>query len=144
MIAPPRKPLAARLVHFLDDAAEWRFALGEHDCLLLIADWWAHLTGHDPAAPWRGTYHTAIGASRIIRARGGLERLLSASLSACDGVSATDPRVGDVGLIERAADHDTHQVGAIRTTTGWATFDQTGLAIAPAVCLSAWRAREWS
>lgn len=43
-------------------AFEW----GSHDCCLLAADWIRELHGIDLASDLRGTYHTALGAARIV------------------------------------------------------------------------------
>jgi hypothetical protein len=51
------------------------FAWGRHDCFLWAADAVHALTGRDPAADLRGTYSTARGALRRLRALGGMQAL---------------------------------------------------------------------
>lgn len=51
------------------------FAWGRHDCFLWVADAVHALTGRDPAADLRGTYSTACGALRRLRALGGMQAL---------------------------------------------------------------------
>ena len=42
------------------------FAWGTHDCATFAADCVLAMTGADPAARWRGTYATALGAQRAL------------------------------------------------------------------------------
>lgn len=46
------------LRHFLDARRMATFRPGRNDCALFAADWIKTLTGHDPAAPWRGLYRS--------------------------------------------------------------------------------------
>lgn len=46
------------------------FAWGRHDCILFAARCIEAVTGEDPAAEHRGTYDSAIGAMRLLKALG--------------------------------------------------------------------------
>ncbi|GLX85048.1 hypothetical protein tloyanaT_13000 [Thalassotalea loyana] len=57
------------------------FKWGENDCCLIAADLVNALSGHDPAAPFRGSYDSEIGALKIIAKHGGsVEALLDTYL----------------------------------------------------------------
>src|SRR4051812_23750010 len=43
------------------------FSWGEHDCCLWVGDCIRAMTGEDPAAEYRGTYDSAVGAIRRMR-----------------------------------------------------------------------------
>lgn len=64
----------------IEARTETPFAWGTHDCLLWAASCVAAITGKDPAADLRGTYHTAIGAYRLIKYAGGFEQLIESRL----------------------------------------------------------------
>jgi len=51
------------------------FEWGSNDCCLFAADWVHRVTGRDPAAPYRGTYSSGVGAQRIIDQAGGILEL---------------------------------------------------------------------
>lgn len=43
------------------------FSYGQNDCALFVADCLEAVTGVDFAAPYRGLYHTAAAALRVLR-----------------------------------------------------------------------------
>jgi hypothetical protein len=47
------------------------FVWGETDCIMATCNHVLSVTGIDPAAPWRGTYHDEAGARAIYEAYGG-------------------------------------------------------------------------
>jgi hypothetical protein len=55
----------------INAAAETKFAFGQHDCCLFIADMVKAQTGFDFGAPFRGRYRSAAGATRALRTIGG-------------------------------------------------------------------------
>lgn len=73
------------------------FAWGVNDCCLFAADAVIALTGDDVAADVRGTYSDALGAGRLIEARGGLAAIATAALGA--PVLPVFAAVGDVVLL---------------------------------------------
>jgi hypothetical protein len=67
--------IPAELARFIEERRSQPFAWGANDCCLFAADWVARATGRDPAAHYRGTYSTGIGAQRIIDKAGGILEL---------------------------------------------------------------------
>lgn len=90
--------MADLLVTFARDVARRRFEWGEHDCLLMLADWAEVRTGADPAKGWRGHYRTRIGALRIISRAGGISSLVGRALAKVGAVPVTDTRRGDIAV----------------------------------------------
>ncbi|MFN3575363.1 MAG: DUF6950 family protein [Tabrizicola sp.] len=99
MTQPPRRPdWRSRLNAYLAEIAPADFSYGSNDCALFVAGAVRALTGHDPAAAWRGTYTTL---------EGGLKRLKKAGIA--DHVAVVDglfqrvapafAQVGDVALL---------------------------------------------
>lgn len=67
-----------------------------------LADWVAVQCGTDPAAGWRGSYTTPLGATRIIKSRGGLVAHLEGCLAPL-GIERTDePSRGDIAVVRAA------------------------------------------
>jgi len=60
----------ARLVSYMTDCHTRPFSYGTHDCALFAAGAVAAMTGHDPAAEWRGRYTTQQGGFRVLRRAG--------------------------------------------------------------------------
>ena len=56
-----------RLTEYLARVAGARFRPGQHDCALFAAGAVEAMTGHDPAAEWRGTYRT-LEEGRVVLA----------------------------------------------------------------------------
>ncbi len=60
----------ARLVTYMADCRARPFEIGQHDCALFAAGAVQAMTGHDPAAAWRGRYTTLRGGLRVLRRAG--------------------------------------------------------------------------
>lgn len=133
LIPPPAGP--DPLGAFLERMAAQGFADGRHDCVLTVADWVSVCTGHDPAAPFRGRYRTALGRERLLRRLGGMEVVMRDGAGRA-GLSVTDdPRPGDVGLIL----HRGQFLAAICIGSTWAVQSSAGLtALTPDRVLTAW------
>ncbi|QYC10558.1 DUF6950 family protein [Brevundimonas nasdae] len=103
---------------------------GRSDCLLFASDWWLLISGRDPAADYRGTYHTETEAEAIIAAAGGIERLTEKAMANAGGVEVAAPMAGDVGLV-RAIGEDgcSVTVGAVHTGRRWAARARRGVAL---------------
>jgi len=67
--------IPAELTRFIEERRNQPFEWGANDCCLFAADWVARATGRDPAARYRGTYSSGIGAQRIIDKAGGVLEL---------------------------------------------------------------------
>src|SRR5687768_18469658 len=88
------------LIEFLAD--EKPFEWGSRDCSLFAADAVLCITGADPAKSLRGKYKTEKGAARILKRRGGLEKV-AANLAADNRMEEIPPLLaqrGDVVLID--------------------------------------------
>jgi hypothetical protein len=86
------------LAGFLREATGRQFAFGSWDCGLFCADWYALRWGMDPAAEWRGRYHSALGLARLLSRRGGIVAHFDACL--VDAIRTTDPQRGDIAIVE--------------------------------------------
>lgn len=60
----------ARLTSYLLEHGKVAFSYGKQDCALFAAGAVAAMTGHDPAAEWRGRYRTPAGGLRLMRMAG--------------------------------------------------------------------------
>lgn len=69
-----------RLVAFIEARRDRPHEWGENDCVMFVADYYALMTGTDYAADIRGTYHTEAEAVALLRARGGVKKLLTSYL----------------------------------------------------------------
>ena len=81
-ITPPparvrrRQDWPQRFAAFIEERRHTPFAWGQHDCCLFACDGIVATTGLDPAAKlFRGQYHEALGAVRLLREHGGVEAL---------------------------------------------------------------------
>lgn len=63
------------LTCFVEERRGVPFAWGGQDCCLFAADWVLLCTGEDPAAAYRGTYSSLLGAMRHIKAAGGVRQM---------------------------------------------------------------------
>ena len=70
-----------------------RFVWGETDCIMATCNHVLAVTGIDPAAPWRGTYHDEAGARAIYEAHGGPLALFRHGM-ALAGFSEAEPAEG--------------------------------------------------
>ncbi|GLX86380.1 hypothetical protein tloyanaT_26330 [Thalassotalea loyana] len=74
------------------------FKWGENDCCLIAADLVSAMTGQDPAAAFRGTYDSEVGALKIIAKHGGsVETLLDSYLSEPKPINQA--KTGDIALL---------------------------------------------
>lgn len=131
----PRATTPDRLGAFLERMATQRFVDGHHDCVLTVADWVLACTDHDPAAPFRGRYRTALGRERLLRRLGGIDVVMRDGAGRAGLQVTDDPRPGDVGLIL----HRGQTLAAICIGSTWAVQSSVGLtALAPDRVLTAW------
>ncbi|MEC9433867.1 MAG: hypothetical protein VYD87_13270 [Pseudomonadota bacterium] len=73
------------------------WAWGQADCCTAACDVFARLHGVDPMASLRGGYATRREAMRIIRSRGGWERM-AAELAAAAGLRGGAGEPGEIGV----------------------------------------------
>ncbi|TPM41536.1 hypothetical protein [Mesorhizobium sp. B2-3-4] len=107
----------------------WRW--GFTDCTLFAADWVVEATGKDPGADLRGTYFDAEGAAMVLRAAGGVERLVDKKLRALGFAGTDEPRDGDIGIVLAMAGFDAagavvKEIPAIRFGPLWAVMSARG------------------
>jgi hypothetical protein len=76
-------------------AFEW----GYHDCILWGANAVLAITGYDAAEGFRGTYSTALGAARVLKELGGIEKLINDKLYV-EPVPAGYANIGDILLVD--------------------------------------------
>lgn len=132
--------LAGPLSDYLAEAAARPFAWGGWDCGLgLVAGWVEACRGVDLAKPYRGAYRTRLGAARLLSREGGLVALFDRAADPAGFGRIETPEVGDVGVILADTPHARALVGAIRTRLGWAALAESGLTIAEATHVAAWR-----
>ncbi len=119
-----------------DLRALWRretFRWGETDCILSACNHVLAMTGIDPAAPWRGTYHDEAGARAIYDAHGGVLGLFR------HGMALAGFAVSDRGLMRpvvcRFGNHELAGVDLGRTV---AFMAPRGLVELRAEVLEAW------
>ena len=62
----------ALLAGFIEERRAMPFAWGSNDCCLFAADWVRRACGVDFAEDLRGTYFSALGASRVLAKFGGI------------------------------------------------------------------------
>lgn len=118
------------------DAAMAPFEWGANDCCLFAANCVRAITGHDPAASYRGSYHTYLGAERFIRRAGGLVAIVQACLPDAE-VPWQQARQGDVALV---AQPNGEQAVAVHGGAGWHAPGADGLLWMPlSWALQAWR-----
>jgi len=75
------------------------FSWGSHDCMLWAANAVEALTGFDAAEDLRGTYDSALGAARVVKELGGMEKLITDRLGV-EPVGAGYANVGDILLAD--------------------------------------------
>lgn len=91
-----------RLPDYLSAVTARRWAWGECDCLIFLADWLERATGIDPAGEYRGGYDDERGARRVIQAAGGIFALVD-RCAARAGLQDVLPSLvcpGDIGLVQ--------------------------------------------
>lgn len=118
--------LEAKLTAFMSAATRTRFAPGQRDCLLWLADWLMELGHPDYVRAWRGSYSTAADMAKILSDAGGMIPLIEAAHGGA--LSRTDtPEVGDVGLARIATKQGYSDAGSIRCSLGWAVLTASGI-----------------
>lgn len=115
---------AARFQALLQSTRATPFAWGVRDCCLWAADAVQALTGHDPAAPWRGTYGDAAGARLVLRKLGGLAGVASLGAQPIQPGFAT---AGDVAIVKAAR----RNMLAVCTGESWLCVTRHGLLALP-------------
>lgn len=135
---------AVRLNEFLRAAARRPFEWGVCDCCLFLADWIAWRDGLDPAAELRGSYSTEREMRRLLKARGGIERVVGDCARRAGLVPIAEPAAGDVGLVKVAIALWRGRgvlvpLGAIAVGRGlWAIKPRRGLMVQKFPTLRAW------
>lgn len=127
----------ADLEAFLKDMARRPFVWGEHDCSLILADWWlANHGGEDPAAELRGTYANEEECHALLDDHGGLLGMVRDMAFDVGALPREgNPEPGDFGVMEAAGT----RFGVICTPTGrWATKALTGITVTSREPLMVW------
>jgi len=101
-----------RLATFIEARRTMPFRWGQNDCCLLAADAVEAITGHDLAAPWRGTYATEAEAETLLASLGGMEALVQSV--GLHSVRSAYAQRGDVALVEVG---NTRALGVVLGTT---------------------------
>ncbi|MER8959296.1 hypothetical protein [Mesorhizobium sp. M0701] len=123
----------------------WRWGgMGGEDCTTFCAAWVAAVTGKDPAAELRGTYVDADGAGAVLRAAGGVERLVGSRLAALGLHRVQRPQDGDIGIVSAMTGFDAagmvvKHIPAIRFGPLWAVMSARG----PMVKKLDWTGKAW-
>lgn len=117
---------------FLRDYAGRRFAYGTTDCVLFLADWLLVCgRNRDVAEDFRGTYTTEDACFALLRAHGGLLRIVArhARELALPPVWPASAPAGAIGVIRYRPEGETERhLGAIRCPSGrWASKCTHGL-----------------
>jgi hypothetical protein len=112
---------------FLQRYASRRFQYGACDCCTFLADWiLATGRNRDPAEGYRGTYNDEASCLAVLRAAGGLLRLVR-YLAADFCLARVEPATAPCGAIA-VVRHQGRHFGAIRTPSGrWAIKCNDGL-----------------
>lgn len=87
----------SELAAFIKSRKSTPFQWGTNDCCLFAADAVLAMTGEDFALPFRGTYSTALEATRLLSEMGGLRGVAISALG--DSLPGKMARVGDVCLV---------------------------------------------
>jgi hypothetical protein len=88
-----------RLTAYLAEIAPEAFRYGSNDCALFAAGAVRAMTGHDPAAGYRGVYSTFEGGLKRLR-KAGFEDHVAQAASLFQEVPPAFAQVGDITLIE--------------------------------------------
>lgn len=116
--------MSPKLVPFLRWLAAEPFSYGRLDCLLAPAEWAEVVTGHAPAAAFRGAYHDEASCAAVLAAHGHAPRLVARVAREVGAVRVTEPTPGDIAVLRVPG----RWYGAIRTPAGrWAVKCGPGL-----------------
>lgn len=122
-----------RLAGLVNDRAGQPFEWGVRDCCLWAADAVLAVTGHDPAAPLRGVYSSALQAGRVLRGTS-IEALAEQALG--EEIVPALAQAGDVGLVVS----DEGPALVVQGGDAWLAQAAVGLAVVrPDAVLRAWR-----
>ncbi|MFC0710739.1 DUF6950 family protein [Azorhizophilus paspali] len=110
----------ARLGNTIKAATERPFSWGETDCCMFVADCCVAVCGTDPAANYRGTYDSEIGAKRALIKHGCVEDAMDAHFRRIDSRLA---QRGDVALYES----DDGRTMAVRWANDWWATAEAGV-----------------
>jgi hypothetical protein len=124
----------------------WGGVAGE-DCTTWCARYAELLTGEDPAADLRGTYHDRDGAVAVIAGHGGLIGTVAPRLQKSGWTRVSDAINGDMAVIEALAALDggapgMAQISALRFGPLWVAFGPhgpAGVAASRVQMLACWR-----
>ncbi len=115
---------------YLDAALARRWQWGGMDCCFFAGDWVAAATPLDPLGPYRGLYDTALGARRLIMARGGLVKMVGDTMARHGFQETSEAEHGDVGVlkVENVGDHGVaHAAVVIRSGPWWLARSVDGI-----------------
>lgn len=126
------------LATFLREKQSQPFIWGSNDCCLFTCDWLQALYGVDHAADLRGTYDTALGAARVLEARGGV-LAIAAAVCEREGWAEIAPAFaqrGDIVLDDSPLGHTLGVcAGGVSAFPG-----EAGMLLKPTrACVKAWR-----
>jgi hypothetical protein len=88
-----------RLTAYLAETAGLGFRYGSNDCALFAAGAVRAMTGHDPAAAWRGTYTTLEGGLKRLR-KAGVQDHVDQVGRLFPPVAPAFAHVGDIAMID--------------------------------------------
>lgn len=122
-----------RLATFVESRMAIPFAWGSHDCCAFTAGAFRELTGCDAMA-LHASYSTALGAARVLRDSGGIERI--PEIHGCTPQPVAMARRGDVVSIEIEG------LVSLGVCCGEVSFFAAPVGLAPiktAQCRASWR-----
>jgi len=130
----------AALIAWADWAAMQRWRPGQWDCCMAPASWVERVTGVDPAADLRGTYHDRAGMDALVAQ--GLAAVVGPRLKAAGfkrrwiGFA----RPGDVGLVVSGGPGKGPPVfGGVRMVDGmWGTAAARGVSFVRGFAIAVW------
>lgn len=100
MSGPTRLPdWRPRLTAYLAETSHLGFRYGSNDCALFAAGAVRAMTGHDPAAAWRGTYTTLEGGFKRLRKAGFRDHFALVEELFAEGEPAF-AQVGDIARVD--------------------------------------------
>ena len=113
------------------------------DCCTYVCGWALEATGKDVFAPYRGVYHNARAARRLVAGRGGLAGILGKELERCGFARVETPEHGDIGIIATPEGGGNESVfgasAVIRCANWWVGRGTGGLAGFDAPAIAIWR-----
>lgn len=112
------------------------FDWASNNCAFFCADWILHLTGTDPAAPWRNLVHDQLSAYAVIDAHQDLRTLVSSVLG--EPVAPLCAQPGDI-VLAPIADGTDEGIGICLGQHAAFIGDDTLTRIAMREALCAWR-----